>query len=77
MTDLTAATFSSALLAMAKEEQRVKYQRFFPGDDSFVGVRMGDVFEFAKQSFDMPVSELETVLESRSTRSVPVQKGAG
>jgi 3-methyladenine DNA glycosylase AlkD len=64
MAELSAAGFSTALLAMATDEQRVKYQRFFPGDDSFVGVRMGDVFGLAKLSVDMPVGELEALLES-------------
>lgn len=64
MGEVTAASFAEALVAMATDEQRVRYERFFPGDDSFVGVRMGAVFDLAKQSIEMPVGELETLLES-------------
>ncbi len=63
MPPLTAPEFRSELLALATEEQRVKYQRFFPGDDSFVGVRMGDVFALAKSALEMPVAEIERLLE--------------
>ena len=49
---------------MATEEQRATYSRFFPGDDSLIGVRMGAVFDVAKRSLDMPVGEIEVLLES-------------
>jgi len=60
----TAGEFQERLLALATPEQRQKYTRYFPGDDSFVGVRMGDVFALAGRALAMPVPELETLLES-------------
>ncbi|WP_208322491.1 DNA alkylation repair protein [Mumia sp. ZJ430] len=61
--DVSAAQFVAALLPMATDEQRVKYQRFFPGDDTFVGVRMGAIFGLAKEFLAMPVDELEVLLD--------------
>lgn len=60
----SAAGFRSALEGQATAEQRAKYTRYFPGDDSFVGVRMGDVFALAGRSLGMPVGEIETLLDS-------------
>ncbi len=60
----TASDVEAALRALATEDQRVKYRRFFPGDDSFIGVRMGDVFNLAKTALDLPAAELEELLES-------------
>jgi hypothetical protein len=61
----TASEFRSALLARATTAQRRSYTRYFPGDDSFVGVRMGDVFTLAKSALDLPVAEIELLLEDR------------
>lgn len=63
-TKLTASVFSARLEAEANEEQRVAYRRYFPGDESFIGVRMGTVFAIAKEFLAMPLSEVETLLES-------------
>ena len=52
------------LLERATPEQRQKYTRYFPGDDSFAGVRMGDVFALAGGARAMPVGEIEVLLES-------------
>jgi 3-methyladenine DNA glycosylase AlkD len=66
---VTAAEFVAELTALATQEQRAKYARFFPpaerrpGDD-FVGVPMGAVFSLAKQSVMMPLDEIELLLES-------------
>jgi 3-methyladenine DNA glycosylase AlkD len=60
----TAADFRDALTALATPEQRQKYTRYFPGDDSFIGVRMGDVFALAARSRTMPVDQIEALLES-------------
>lgn len=62
--DATAAAFRGALLALATPEQRHRYTRYFPNDESFAGVRMGDVFQLAAQALDMPVVDIETLLES-------------
>lgn len=63
---MDAEAFETALRAMATEDQRVKYQRFFPGDDSFIGVRMGDVFALATSALAMPVPDLEALLENET-----------
>ncbi|WP_299166211.1 DNA alkylation repair protein [uncultured Arthrobacter sp.] len=62
----SAAGFEAKLRTLATTEQRTKYKRFFPGDDSLIGVRMGDVFALAKQNLTMPVSEIELLLESET-----------
>ncbi|WP_127794049.1 DNA alkylation repair protein [Agromyces sp. LHK192] len=59
----TSAALVDRLRALATDDQRVKYRRFFPGDDSFLGVRMGDVFDLAKQHLDLPVDDLERLLD--------------
>ena len=65
MTDeSTAAHFQASLVARATAEQRQRYTRYFPGDDSFIGVRMGDVFALAGRALAMPVQGIETLLES-------------
>lgn len=61
---LTAAAFQEELAGLASPEQRQKYTRYFPGDDSFLGVRMGDVFALAGRSLAMPVDQIERLLES-------------
>ncbi len=60
----TATTFLARLEAEASEEQRVAYRRYFPGDDSFIGVRMGTVFAIAKEFLAMALPEIEALLES-------------
>ncbi|HEY8590856.1 MAG TPA: DNA alkylation repair protein [Naasia sp.] len=63
-TATTAAEFEAALRPLATEEQRAAYGRYFPGDASFLGVRMRDVFALSASSVSMPVAELEALLES-------------
>ena len=60
-----AATLVATLEAMATPEQREQYTRYFAPDPAapFIGVRMGAVFELAKTALDLPVTELETLLE--------------
>ncbi len=62
--ELTAAAFLARLEAEASEEQRVAYRRYFPGDESFIGVRMGTVFALAKEFLAMALPEIEALLES-------------
>jgi 3-methyladenine DNA glycosylase AlkD len=62
--DLTASAFLARLEAAATEEQRVAYRRYFPGDESFIGVRMGTVFATAKEFRTMSLTEIEALLES-------------
>jgi len=61
---LTAVAFQEELAGLASPEQRQKYTRYFPGDDSFAGVRMGDVFAVAGRALAMPVDQIELLLES-------------
>ena len=63
MTD--AAGLIAALESLASDEEREKYTRYFPPDPDapFIGVRMGAVFELAKSALDLPVDELERLLE--------------
>jgi 3-methyladenine DNA glycosylase AlkD len=63
MTD--AATLIATLEAMANDEERQKYTRYFAPDPDapFLGVRMGAVFEVAKTALELPGSELEALLE--------------
>lgn len=63
-TKLTAAEFLRRLKAKASAAERKKYKRYFPDSGEFIGVRMGAVFALAKEFIDMPVSEIETLLES-------------
>ncbi|MFB6610551.1 DNA alkylation repair protein [Agromyces sp. NPDC056379] len=60
-----AAELIAALEALASDEEREKYTRYFPPDPDapFIGVRMGAVFELAKTALDLPAGELETLLE--------------
>jgi 3-methyladenine DNA glycosylase AlkD len=60
-----AATLVSTLEGIASEAEREKYTRYFPpdADAPFIGVRMGAVFELAKSALDLPVDELERLLE--------------
>jgi 3-methyladenine DNA glycosylase AlkD len=61
---LTADAFLAQLHAAATEEQRLAYRRYFPGNDSFIGVPMGTVFSIAKGFVTMPAEEIERLLES-------------
>ncbi|WP_077490705.1 DNA alkylation repair protein [Sinomonas mesophila] len=64
----TAGAFLAALEALSSDDELRKYKRAFPlarkGRDRFLGVRMGDVFDLAKASADMPLDEVEQLLES-------------
>ncbi|MEQ1606523.1 MAG: DNA alkylation repair protein [Pyrinomonadaceae bacterium] len=71
MTDLTAATFAERLLALQSDDELKKHERYFKfvstdqaSDDYFIGVRMGRIFELGKEFSEMPVSEIERLLES-------------
>jgi 3-methyladenine DNA glycosylase AlkD len=68
---LTAVQFISALLALSSTAEQQKIRRYFKSDegeygagDEFIGVKMGQVFELAKASADMPITEIEKLLES-------------
>lgn len=66
---LTAENFIRRLKAMRSDEEARKIRRYFktgPGEsaenDTFLGVRMGDVFALAREFIDMPIGEIEKVL---------------
>lgn len=66
---LTAKAFLERLKANASEDERLKYERYFPlaerqEADRFIGVRMGTVFELGKAFIDMPPAEIEKLMES-------------
>jgi 3-methyladenine DNA glycosylase AlkD len=65
----TAAAFLAVLEAEASGDERLKYDRYFPPasmrpGDAFIGVPMGRVFELAGEFTDMPLDEIEALLES-------------
>lgn len=71
MPELTASEFVRRLEERQSDEELRKIQRYFktgPGEygegDIFLGVRMGDVFNLAKEFIDLPPDEIERVLES-------------
>jgi 3-methyladenine DNA glycosylase AlkD len=68
---INAAQFVKRLKAHCSAEELKKIQRYFKSGegeygegDEFIGVRMGQVFELAKEFIEMPLSEIETLLES-------------
>ena len=68
---LTAKSFLAQLKKMSSAKELENIQRYFKmgkgeyGEgDKFIGVRMGDLFKLAKQYSEMPVAELEKLLES-------------
>jgi len=69
--ELTAKHFVDRLTALSSDAELRKHQRYFrfdpddqPPDDYFIGVRMGDVFKLGKEFAEMPVDEIERLLES-------------
>ncbi len=65
----TASAFIEQLLALQSDDELRKIQRYFkPADmapgDYFIGIRMGSIFDLAKQHIDMPIAELETLLDN-------------
>lgn len=69
MPELTATEFTKQLKSHQSATELKKYHRYFDfkeGDkkDTFIGVRMGTVFALAKEFVDMPVKEIEKLLES-------------
>lgn len=71
MGDLTAENFIERLRRLASREELIKHTRFFkfdpdnqPADNYFIGVRMGDIFNLAKEFLDMPLDEIEKLMDS-------------
>ena len=64
--DLSAPEFVKRLKTHASPEQRAKYEATLKSSaaDEFFGVRMGLVFALAKEFIDLPVDEIEALLDS-------------
>jgi hypothetical protein len=69
---LTAKSFIEELKSHQSDKELEKIQRYFKSEegqyghgDTFIGVRMGTLFELAKQNGGMPVAEIEKLLESK------------
>ena len=64
--ELTASHFIERLEALQSADERKKYERIFKfvKDNQYMGVRMGHIFALAKEFIDMPLDEVETLLES-------------
>lgn len=63
--ELTAEAFEVRLRAHQSDVELAKIQRYFTsGLEQFIGVRMGTVFGLAKESIDMPLDQVEAMLES-------------
>ena len=67
----TAAQFLRALKLSSSPEEVEKTKRYFKSGkgeygegDKFVGVRMGRLFELAKEFIEMPLDELEKLMDS-------------
>jgi hypothetical protein len=68
---LTAERFVAELRSRQSDDERRKIQRYFKTDegdygagDAFLGVRMGDVFQLAKDFVQMEPDEIERLLDS-------------
>jgi 3-methyladenine DNA glycosylase AlkD len=68
---LTANHFIEKLSVHQSDEELKKIQRYFKSEagqygegDQFLGVKMGLVFQTAKEFIEMPISELEKMLEN-------------
>jgi 3-methyladenine DNA glycosylase AlkD len=63
MPELTAAAVRAALEAEADEAERAKIARRMTDDiTTVIGVRMGRVFEIAKEHADLPLDEVDVLL---------------
>ncbi|MCK6629150.1 MAG: DNA alkylation repair protein [Anaerolineae bacterium] len=70
-TDVNAEHFIERLKAQSSPEEVGKHRRYFktgPGQygegDIFIGVLMGQIFALAKEFIDMPLEEIEKLLEN-------------
>lgn len=69
--ELTAKQFIERLKALHSDEELKKIQRYFKSGegqygegDKFMGVKMGQLFAVAKEFGEMPIGEIEKLLES-------------
>ncbi len=71
MPNLTSSEFINRLMELRSDAELRKHRRYFkfdpdnqPEDNYFIGVRMGSIFELGKEFGDMPVDEIEKLMES-------------
>lgn len=71
MNDFTAKEFTGRIKALVSDEELRKHQRYFnfdpdnqPKGNYFIGVRMGSIFKLGKEFAQMPVAEIEKLMES-------------
>ena len=71
MPNLNSSEFTKRLMELRSDAELLKHQRYFkfdpdnqPSDNYFIGVRMGSIFELGKEFSDMPVDEIEKLMES-------------
>lgn len=71
MSKPTADQFVKKLKSLSTPEELKKIQRYFKSGegqygegDKFIGVRMGQVFDLAKEFIEMPTNEIEKLLEN-------------
>lgn len=69
--EATAEKFKERIESLASREELIKHTRFFkfdpddqPADNYFIGVRMGYIFNTAKEFTKMPVGEIEKLMDS-------------
>jgi 3-methyladenine DNA glycosylase AlkD len=69
--DLTAKNFIAQLKKLQSDKELEKIQRYFKSGkgeygegDKFMGVKMGDLFALAIKNIEMPVKEIEKLLDS-------------
>lgn len=69
--DLTAEDFIEGLRILQSPQELQKIRAYFKSGvgeygegDEFIGVRMGSVFDLAREFIEMPLSEIEKLLES-------------
>jgi len=69
--ELTAKSFIERLKAYQSDEELKKIQRYFKSEkgeygygDKFMGVKMGNLFALAKEFGEMPIEEIEKLLEN-------------
>ena len=68
---LTARAFEQRLLALQDDEELRKIQRYFKSEegdyghgDKFIGIRMGSIFALAKEFAELPLRDIEKLLDS-------------
>jgi 3-methyladenine DNA glycosylase AlkD len=67
MSTLTAEDFIRELKLLQSDVEKEKIRCYFKGDDAdnqVIGVRMKQTFDLAKESVEMPLNEIEKLLES-------------